>query len=158
AMHHAHRAGLVHRDLKPANVLLTEDGVHKITDFGLVKRLDGATQTGSGALVGTPTYMAPEQVTGGREAVGPAAGTYALGVILYELLTGRPPFQGDSVLEVLRQVKEQEPLPPSRLRLSVPRDLETICLKCLQKEPARRYPTAAALAEDLRRFQAGEPI
>ncbi len=165
AMQHAHRAGLVHRDLKPANVLLTEDGVSKITDFGLVKRLPGELgvstpggNTQSGALVGTPAYMAPEQVSASRDAVGPAADTYALGVILYELLTGRPPFQGDSVLEVLRQVQEQEPQPPSRLRRSVPRDLETICLKCLQKEPAQRYATAAALAEDLRRFQAGEPI
>jgi WD40 repeat protein len=159
AMHHAHQLGLVHRDLKPANILFTADGVAKITDFGLAKRLEGATaQTVSGALLGTPSYMAPEQAAGRGSGVGPATDVYALGVILYELLTGRPPFPGDSVLEVLRQVQVQEPLPPARLRPGLPRDLETICLKCLRKEPGQRYATAAALADDLRRFRAGEPI
>jgi WD40 repeat protein/Tfp pilus assembly protein PilF len=159
AIQHAHQHGLVHRDLKPTNVLFTADGVAKITDFGLAKRLEEATaETASGALLGTPSYMAPEQAAGHGKAVGPAVDVYALGVILYELLTGRPPFQGDSVLEVLRQVQEEEPLPPARLRPGLPRDLETICLKCLQKEPGQRYATAVALAEDLRRFRAGEPI
>ncbi len=133
--------------------------VPKITDFGLAKRLeDGPAQTASGALLGTPAYMAPEQAAGERAKVGPATDVYALGVILYELLTGRPPFHGDSALEVLWRVQEQQPLPPSRLQPGLPRDLETVCLKCLEKEPGRRYGSAAALAEDLRRFRAGEPI
>src|SRR5262249_28021701 len=117
-----------------------------------------ANQTASGALLGTPSYMAPEQVTAERGTIGPATDVYALGVILYELLTGQPPFQGDSALQVLRQVQGQEPRPPRRLRPSVPAHHETICLKCLEKAPARRFATAAELAEDLRRFQAGESI
>jgi tetratricopeptide (TPR) repeat protein len=159
AVHHAHLQGIVHRDLKPANVLVTGDGVHKITDFGLAKRLESTTaHTASGAVMGTPTYMAPEQVASDRQTIGPATDVYALGVILYELLTGRPPFQGDSALAVLRQVQEEEPRPPGQLRPGVPRDLETICLKCLEKAPGRRYASAAALADDLGRFLAGEPI
>ncbi len=159
AMAYAHAQGIVHRDLKPANVLLSKDGQPKITDFGLAKRLESdSSQTKSGTLMGTPNYMAPEQARGEVREVGPLADVYALGVILYEMLTGRTPFMGASILDTLQQVRNHEPVPPSRLQPSVPRDLETICLKCLQKEPAKRYAEAEALAEDLRRFRAGEPI
>ena len=158
AAHAAHQAGLVHRDLKPANILLTSDGVPKIGDFGLAKRLeekDGQTRTG--AVVGSPGYMAPEQAAGNSAEVGPAADVYALGAILYGLLTGRPPFAGDTVLETLRLTLDQDPLPPRHSRRGVPRDLQTICLKCLEKEPSR-YATAQELADDLRRFLRDEPI
>ena len=159
AMHAAHQQRIVHRDLKPANVLLTADGVPKITDFGLAKLLDGAVgQTQSGGVLGTPPYMAPEQAAGKGKQVGPHTDVYALGAILYEALTGRAPFQADTPLETLQQVVAEEPALPSRLRPKLPPDLETICLKCLQKEPARRYASAAALADDLQRFLAGEPI
>jgi len=159
AVHAAHQGGIVHRDLKPANILLTADGTPKISDFGLARRLDGAAGlTRTGAAVGTPSYMAPEQAGGTSHAVGPAVDIYALGAILYELLTGRPPFRGASVLETLEYINTTEPVPPSRLVPLVPRDAETITLKCLQKEPARRYGSAEALAEDLRRFLADEPI
>jgi hypothetical protein len=158
-MHEVHQRGIVHRDLKPANVLLAADGTPKITDFGLVKELDRpAGQTPSGAVLGTPAYMAPEQADGRPGDVTPRTDVYALGVILYECLTGRPPFQGDTALDVLMQVIADEPVPPGRLRPRVPWDLEAICLKCLQKKPARRFESALALAEELRPFSTGAAV
>ncbi len=186
AVHAAHQAGVVHRDLKPANVLLAAPGaappreddattpfparreeapdlsgvVPKITDFGLAKQLDDETahQTETGAILGTPSYMAPEQAEGRGRHVGPAADVYALGVLLYEMLTGRPPFRGVSKLDTLQQVLRDPPVPPRRLQPSVPRDLNTICLKCLEKAPAKRYASALALAEDCAAFREGRPI
>ncbi len=166
AMHTAHHLGIIHRDLKPANVLLvggfdTPLGqcIPKISDFGLAKRLDDESgQTRSGTILGTPSYMAPEQATGQVRQIGPLVDVYALGAILYQMLTGQPPFHGGSLWTTLEQVRRQEPVPPCQREPKVPRDLETICLKCLEKEPHRRYPSALALADDLRAYLSGEPI
>jgi serine/threonine protein kinase/Tfp pilus assembly protein PilF len=159
-MYAAHQRGIIHRDLKPANILLTKDGTPKITDFGLAKRIDDkeSNNTRTGAILGTPSYMAPEQAQGRTKDTGPEADIYSLGAILYDLLTGRPPFRGETVLDTLQQVQNTEPVPPSRLQPKVPRDLETICLKALSKEPARRYQTALELGDDLGRFLDGLPV
>jgi tetratricopeptide (TPR) repeat protein len=159
AMHFAHEQGIVHRDLKPANVLLSADGVPKITDFGLAKKLESdSSQTKSGTLMGTPSYMAPEQARGEFKELGPPADVHALGAMLYEMLTGRPPFLGATPVDTIMQVIKDEPVPPSQLIPKLHRDIETICLKCLQKESLKRYADCEALAEDLRRFVVGEPI
>jgi tetratricopeptide (TPR) repeat protein len=158
AVHYTHQRGIQHRDLKPTNVLMAPDGTPKITDFGLAKLMDQGGLTRTEALLGTPNYMPPEQAAGDPSKIGVAADVYSLGAILYELLTGRPPFQGASALNTLDQVRTREPVPPRRLRPSLSRDLETICLKCLEKEPGKRYGSAEALADDLRRFVQGEPI
>jgi tetratricopeptide (TPR) repeat protein len=178
AMHAAHQHGIVHRDLKPANILLSfsrepaasaqtalaagsrlNDVTPKITDFGLAKKLDDTSgQTQSGAIVGTPSYMAPEQASGHIKEIGPAADIYALGAILYECLTGRPPFKAATPVDTVLQVIGNEPAAPRQVQPDVPRDLETICLKCLQKDAVRRYGSALALADDLQRFREGRPI
>jgi WD40 repeat protein/serine/threonine protein kinase len=180
AMHYAHQRGIVHRDLKPGNILLApvkllstsslgsnpglgavdlELGTPKITDFGLAKSMEGdARITHSGAIVGTPSYMAPEQAAGQAQHIGPRTDVYSLGAILYELLTGRPPFRAATAVDTILLVLSEEPVPPSRLNPNVPRDLENICLMCLQKDPARRYQTALALAEDLCAFREGRPV
>lgn len=160
AMQVAHDAGIVHRDLKPQNVLLAADGSPKVTDFGLAKRVGegGSDLTASGTVLGTPSYMAPEQAAGKQKEVGHLADVYALGAILYAALTGRPPFHAATAMDTITQVLHDDPLRPTYLVPATPRDLETISLKCLHKDPTRRYASAAALADDLRRFLNGEPI
>jgi tetratricopeptide (TPR) repeat protein/predicted Ser/Thr protein kinase len=159
ALHHAHQRGILHRDLKPSNILLDGEARPHVTDFGLAKQLErnGALSI-SGSILGTPQYMSPEQASGSRRAITTVTDVYGLGALLYAALTGRPPFKSDSVLETLDQVRECAAQPPSRVNRKVSRDLEVICLKCLEKDPRRRYDSAAALADDLERYQRGEPI
>ncbi len=159
AVHYAHQRGVLHRDLKPSNVLLDAFDQPRITDFGLAKLLDGdAELTTTGQVLGSPSYISPEQAAGKAGEFGPGGDIYSLGAILYHLLTGRPPFQGETLQEILAQVQSATPIPPRRLNPSVPEDLQTICLKCLQKESPRRYASAHDLADDLSRFLANEPI
>jgi len=159
AVNHAHQRGVLHRDIKPSNILLDENGEPHLSDFGLVKLLqDRPTFTQSLAVLGTPSYMAPEQAAGRTKQLTTAADIYSLGTILYELLTGRVPFKGDSTFELLAQVQEKEPDCPRKLNPRIDRDLETICLKCLEKDPERRYGTAESFAQDLQRWLVGEPV
>jgi serine/threonine-protein kinase len=157
AVQHAHDAGVIHRDLKPGNVLVEPDGRVRVTDFGLAKRSGEETLTADGAVLGTPGYMPPEFAAGGASAAGPAADVYGLGAVLYACLTGRPPFSGPTPLDTLRRVAEDEPVPPRQWNAGIDRGLQAVCLKCLAKDPAHRYRSAAELATDLDRYLAGEP-
>ena len=159
AVQYAHEHQVIHRDLKPANILLDRDGNPRVTDFGLAKRVrDDSGLTATGTILGTPSFMPPEQAAGNVAAIGPPADVYSLGAILYMLLTGRPPFQASSSVDTLRLVLDQEPLSPRVLVPEVPRDLETIVLKCLEKPIGQRYGTARELADELNRFLDGRPI
>jgi serine/threonine protein kinase len=164
ATHHAHEAGVIHRDLKPGNILLdfsSESGEMfrpKLSDFGMAKRQEAGNATPTQAILGTPSYMSPEQAFGNSRDVGPTSDVYSLGAILYEVLTGRPPFKGGTPYETLLLTRDEDPVPPRSLRPGIPRDLDTICLKCLEKDPQRRYPSAQSLANDLRAFLDGKPV
>ena len=159
AVEYAHRQGVIHRNVKPSNILIDSKGRPRVTDFGLAKRVDsGSDLTATGQVLGTPSYMAPEQAAGQIKAVGPSADIYALGALLYATLTGRPPFQAATALETMHQVLDREPVPPRQLNPAVPKDLETIALKCLEKSMPRRYTTAQAMADDLQRYLDGRPI
>src|SRR5262249_54185317 len=155
----AHERGFLHCDLKPSNILLESDGRPYVTDFGLAKRAsEDSSLSVSGAILGTPSYMAPEQATGSRKGLSPATDVYGLGAILYELLTGSPPFRNGTVMETVVEVLQRDPLPPRELRPEIPKEPETICLKCLEKNPKDRFPSAAALASELERHLQGEVI
>jgi serine/threonine protein kinase len=159
ALDHAHGKGIVHRDIKPANVLFTTAGTPKLTDFGLTHQIDyDLAQTRAGAIMGTPTYMAPEQATGNLKAIGPATDIYSLGCVLYEMLTGRPPYRGENLLDMLQRAVNEPPLPPSRLWSDIPPALEAVCLKCLEKQPAKRYSSARELGDHLEAFLNGKTI
>jgi serine/threonine-protein kinase len=157
-VHAVHQQNLIHRDLKPANVLITPDETAKVTDFGLARRIEGGDLTRTGVIIGTPSYMAPEQARGQTQELSVRVDVYGLGSVLYECITGQPPFRSATVVETLIRVQHEEPVPPRKLQPSCPRDLETICLKCLSKEPAQRYGSAQEVAEDLERFLSGQPI
>ena len=159
AIHYAHERGILHRDLKPSNVLIDANDQPRVTDFGLAKRLEGDSElTVTGQVLGSPNYMPPEQATGKRGTLSRRSDVYALGAILYHALTGRPPFVGEGLAETVQQVLNVEPVSPRVLNPSVPADLETVCLKCLEKEPGKRYATAQMLAEELGRFLEGKPV
>jgi serine/threonine protein kinase len=159
AVHYAHKQGILHRDLKPSNILIDAEDEPHITDFGLAKRLGGDSgQTRTGVVLGTPSYMAPEQAAGKSHELGPACDIYGLGAVLFELITGRPPFRAETPLATVSQVMDRDPPPPRLINSDIDHDLETICLKCLEKDPRRRYASAEALADDLQRYLNGEAI